>query len=457
MKILILGAGRVGGILAHRLASEAFDITLVDRDAARLRELRERLDIQTVTGWASHPDVLARAGAEDADMLIAVTGSDEVNMVACQVCYSTFRTHAKIARVRSAAYLQSESFFHRDHLPIDVLINPERVVTDQIQQLLENPGALQVLDFAEGKVKLVAVRVASGSALVGKQVRQVREQLPKVKTRLAAIFRRDSPILPKGDTRIEADDELFFIAAAGQIGAILAELRDVERPFRRVTIAGGGEIGALLARAIEPRFSVKLVEQEPQRAAQLAESLQQAVVLNGDATNWELLIDENIQQCDAFCAVTDDDEANIMSCLMAKRLGAHQVMALIGNPAYVSLVQGIEIDIAISPEQATTSSLLTHIRRGDVARVHSLRSGAAEALETVAHGDRKSSKVVGRPVKSINLPPDTSIVAIVRGDQVLVSLSDVVVQSEDHLILFLANRRHVAEVERLFQVGLSFF
>ena len=457
MKILILGAGRVGGILAHRLASEAFDITLVDRDAARLRELREQLDIQTVTGWASHPDVLARAGAEDADMLVAVTGSDEVNMVACQVCYSTFRTHAKIARVRSAAYLQSESFFHRDHLPVDVLINPEQVVTDQICQLLENPGALQVLDFAEGRVKLVAVRAASDSALVGKQVRRVREQLPRVKARLAAIFRRDRPILPKGDTRIEANDELFFIAAAGQIGAVLAELRDVERPFRRVIIAGGGEIGARLARAIEPRFSVKLVEQNPERAAQLAESLQRTLVLNADATNRELLLNENIQQCDAFCALTDDDETNIISCLMAKRLGAHQVMALIGNPAYAPLVQGIEIDIAISPEQATTSSLLTHIRRGDVVRVHSLRRGDAEALEAVAHGDRKSSKVVGRPVKSIKLPPDTTIGAIVRGDQVLLSLSDVVVKSEDHLILFLANRRHVAAVERLFQVGLSFF
>ena len=457
MKILILGAGRVGGILAERLASEAFDITLVDRDAARLRELRERLDIQTVTGWASHPDVLARAGAEDADMLIAVTGSDEVNMVACQVCYSTFRTHAKIARVRSAAYLQSESFFHRDHLPVDVLINPEQVVTDQIRQLLENPGALQVLDFAEGRVKLVAVRVAADSPLVGKKVRRVREHLPKVKARVAAIFRRNRPILPKGDTRIEAEDELFFIAAAGQINAVMAELRDQERALRRVTIAGGGEIGARLARAIDRRFSVKLVEQNPERCAELAESLQRTVVLNGDATNRELLLNENIEQCDAFCAVTNDDEVNIMSCLMAKGLGVRQVMALIGKPAYVDLMQGGGIDVAISPEQATTSSLLTHVRRGDVARVHSLRRGAAEALETVAHGDRRNSKVVGRPVKSINLPPGTAIGAIVRGDQVLVSLSDARVKSEDHLILFLTDRRRVAEVERLFQVGLSFF
>ena len=457
MKILILGGGKVGGTLAEHLANEAFDITVVDTDRARLRELRDRLDIQTVTGWASHPHVLREAGAEDADLLIAVTGSDEVNMVACQVCYSTFRTHTKIARVRSAAYLSNDYFFSQEHLPIDVLINPEQVVTEQIQQLLENPGALQVLDFAEGKVKLVAVRAWSGGPLVGKALRRVREQLPNVSTRVAAIFRQGQAVPPVGDTIIEAGDEVFFIAAAGHINAVMAGLREVEHAFKRITIAGGGQIGERLALAIEPYFSVKLVELDGRRCGELGESLHRTVVLQGNATDRELLIDENIDQCDAFCAVTDDDEVNIMSSLMAKRLGVRRVMTLIGKQAYVDLVQGGEIDIAISPQQATTSSLLTHVRRGDVARVHSLRRGAAEAMETVAHGDAKSSRVVGRRVKEIGLPPGATVGAIVRGNNVIVALGEEVVRSEDHLILFLTDKRHIGKVERLFQVGITFF
>jgi len=457
VKILILGGGKVGGALAEHLANEAFDITVVDSNEARLRELRERLDIRTVAGWASHPHVLRSAGAEDADMLIAVTGSDEVNMVACQVCYSTFRTHTKIARVRSSAYLKSDSFFSPDHLPIDVLINPEQVVTEQIFRLLENPGALQVLDFADGKVQLVAMRAWSGSPLIGKALRHVREQWPKASTRVAAIFRHHRPILPTGDTVIEAGDELFFIAASQHINAVMDGLREAERAYKRVTIAGGGHIGARLASAIEPYFYVKIVESDARRCAELGESLHRSVVLQGDATDRELLLDENIERCDVFCAVTDDDEANIMSSLLAKRLGVRRVMTLISKRAYVDLIQGGGIDVAISPQQATASSLLSHVRRGDVARVYSLRRGAAEALETVAHGDRKNSKVVGRRVKDIALPPGTTIGAIVRGDQVIVSLDQAVVQTGDHVILFLTDKNQIAKVERLFQVGFSFF
>lgn len=458
MKILILGGGQVGGTLAEHLANEAFDITVVDCDEERLAALRDRLDIQTVTGWASHPDVLRRAGIEDADMLIAVTGSDEVNMVACQVAYTHFRTPRKIARVRSAAYLNRDDLFDKDHVPIDVLINPEQVVTEQIRRLLEHPGALQVLDFAEGRVQLVAVRAHAGSPLVGQELRFVRRQLPNVGTRVAAIFRQGSPILPTGSTVIEADDEVFFIAAAEHINAVMGEITRVERAFKRVMIAGGGQIGERLARAIEPYFSVKLIEYDRNRCEQLAELLStDTVVLQGDATDQDLLLEENIEQVDAFCAVTNDDEVNIMSALMAKRLGVRQVMSLILKPAYVDLMQGGEIDIAISPQHATTSELLSYVRRADVARVHRLRRGAAEAMEAVAHGDAKNSKVVGKYVKEIDLPPGTTIGAIVRGDEVLVTYSEVVVQPDDHIILFLTDKKYISHVERLFQVGLSFF
>ncbi len=457
MKILILGAGQIGGTIAENLANEAFDITLVDKNAKVLEELRDKLDIQTIHGSCSHPDVLRRAGAEDADMLIAVTGSDEVNMVACQVCYSLFRTPTKIACIRSSSYLTREGFFSQDHMPIDVLINPEEVVTDNIRQLLEHPGALQVLDFAEGRVQLVAVKAYYAGPLVGQQLRFLRTHMPNVDTRVVAIFRRGRAIHPGGDTVIEADDEVFFIAAREHINAVMGELRRVERPFKRIMIAGGGNIGVQLAQAIEPFFSVKVLEVDPRRCEELAETLNKAVVLNIDATDREALLDENIEQCDAFCAVTNDDEVNIMSSLLAKRLGVRQVMSLISKPAYVDLVQGGDIDIAISPQQATTSSLLTHIRRADVVKVHSLRRGAAEAIEAVAHGDSKSSKVVGKTIRDIELPSGTTIGAIVRGETVLIAHADVRVESEDHVILFLVDKRKVAAVERLFQVGLTFF
>ncbi len=457
MKILILGAGQVGGTLAENLAKEAFDVTLVDHDSARLQELASRLDIQTVAGWASHPEVLRKAGADDADMLVAVTSSDEVNMIACQVCYSLFRTPTKIARVRAGSYLTREGFFSKEHMPIDVLINPEQVVTNHIHELLKHPGALQVLDFADGRVQLVAMRAYYGGPLVGQELRLLREHMPKADTRVAAIFRRGRAIIPKGDTVLEADDEVFFIAAREHIDAVMSELRRVERPFKRIMIAGGGNVGATLAKAVENDYTVKLVEFNVARAKFLADQLIKTVVLQGDATDRELLLEENIEQCDAFCAVTNDDEVNIMSSLMAKRLGVRQVITLISKPAYVDLVQGGDIDIAVSPQQATTSSLLSHVRRADVARAHSLRRGAAEAIEAIAHGDEKSSKVVGRRISEIDLPTGTNIGAIVRDNQVLIAHDDVVVESDDHVILFLVDKKQVRDVERLFQVGLAFF
>lgn len=457
MKILILGAGQVGGTLAESLAKESFDITLVDQDAARLRELGSRLDIQTIEGAASHPDVLQRAGADDADILVAVTSSDEVNIVACQICYSMFRTPTKIARIRSSAYLSQNTLFDKHHVPIDRLINPEQVVTDQITELLSHPGALEVLDFADGRVQLVAMRAYLGGPLVGQALSFLSEHMPSVDTRVAAIFRRGQPIIPTGETVIETDDEVFFIAAREHITAVMGELRKAEKPYRRVIIAGGGNIGARLAADTEETYDVRIMEVNPQRAQNLADQLNQAVVIQGSATDRDLLLEENIDQCDAFCAVTDDDEINVMSSLMAKRLGVRQVVTLIGKTAYVDLVQGSEIDVAISPQQATIGTLLSYVRRADVARVHSLRRGAAEAMEAIAHGDKNSSKVVGRRISDIKLPTGATIGAIVRDNEVLIAHDDVIVASDDHVILFLVDKGQVGAVERLFQVGLTFF
>ncbi|WP_304638586.1 Trk system potassium transporter TrkA [Pseudomonas sp.] len=457
MKIIILGAGQVGGNLAAELASEANDITVVDTDGIRLRELGDRLDIRTVFGRGSFPTVLRQAGADDADMLIAVTSSDETNMIACQVAYTLFRTPTKIARIRESAYLTRGGLFHNDAVPIDVLISPEQAVTTYIKRLIEHPGALQVLDFADGKVQLVAVRAYYGGPLVGQELRFLKQHMPGVETRVAAIFRRDRPIIPKGDTVIEADDEVFFVAATADIRSVMSELRKLERTSKRILIAGGGNIGERLAEAIETRYQVKIIEKNKARADHLAQNLDRTVVLHGSASDRELLVEENIGEVDIFCAVTNDDEANIMSSMLAKRLGARKVMALINNPAYVDLVQGGQIDIAISPSQATIGTLLTHVRRGDIVNVYSLRRGAAEAIEAIAHGDPRSSKVVGRAIRDIDLPPGTTIGAIVREDKVLIAHDSTVIESDDHVILFVVDKKHIRDVERLFQVGLTFF
>ncbi|HWR80272.1 MAG TPA: Trk system potassium transporter TrkA [Pseudomonas sp.] len=457
MKIIILGAGQVGGTLAEHLAGEANDITVVDTDSDRLRELGDRLDIRTVQGRGSFPTVLRQAGADDADMLVAVTSSDETNMIACQVAYTLFNTPTKIARVRESAYLTRSGLFDNEAIPVDVLISPEQVVTNYIKRLIEYPGALQVIDFAGGKAQLVGVRAYYGGPLVGHELRQLREHMPQVDTRVAAIFRRNRAIIPRGDTVIEADDEVFFIAAKAHIRAVMGEMRRLEDNYKRIVIAGGGNIGERLAEAIENRYQLKIIERSPARCRILAESLNNTVILQGSSSDKDLLMEENINDADIFLALTNDDEANIMSSLLAKRLGARKVMTLINNPAYVDLVQGGEIDIAISPQLATIGTLLTHVRRGDIASVHSLRRGAAEAIEAVAHGDAKSSKVVGRKIADIALPTGTTIGAIIRDEEVLIAHDKTVIESGDHVILFLVDKKYIRDIERLFQVGLSFF
>lgn len=457
MKIIILGAGQVGGSLAEILASEHHDITLVDIDDRRLNEFQDRLDIRTVMGHACYPQVLSNAGADSADMIIAVTSEDEVNMVACQVAYTLFNTPTKIARIRSSQYFNEKELFGKESFPIDVFISPEKLVTQYMQQLIAHPGALQVLDFANGKVKLVAVKPYYGGPLLGKSIKMLRDYLPGVETRVAAIFRNNKSIPLDGATEIEIGDEVFFITASENTHVIMAALRRAEEPYKRVMVAGGGNIGKQLGAALEHDYDVKLIDWSHERCQQIANDLSRTTVLCGDACDKQLLINENIEDVDVFCAVTSDDENNIISCMQAKRLGAKQVMALITRPAYVDLIEGGPINIAISPQQATVGSILTHIRRGDVANVHSLRRGAAEAIEAVAHGDYKHSKVVGRNLKQIKLPKGTTIGAIVRGDEVIVPHSETVIESEDHIIMFVSEKRFIHDVERLFQVSPGFF
>jgi trk system potassium uptake protein TrkA len=457
MKILILGAGQVGSSAAYHLSrEEANEVTVVDMRPDVLRELQDRLDIRTVVGHAAHPEVLGRAGASDADIVVALTDSDETNMVACQVAYTAFHTPTKIARIRAAEYMSAKELFTQDAIPIDVRISPEQLVCEYVEQLILYPGASQVLDFADGRVRLVGARADRDGLLVGQRIATLKEHIPNTEARIAAIYREGKAMLPDGDTIIQEGDEVFFIADRKDIRVFMSEMRRLEDPVRRVVIAGGGNIGVRLALALEQTNQVKIIERDPQRARHISEQLNKAIVLVGDAADEELLLEENIDNVDVFCGLTNSEEANILSSMLAKRLGAHKVMALINRASYVDLVEAGSIDIAISPQQITIGSLLAHVRRGDVVKVHSLRRGAAEAIEAIAHGEKESSKVVGRAIEDIDLPKGAAIVAVARGEQVIIAHHDTVIESDDHVILFLTDRRKIEHLEKLFQVGVSF-
>jgi trk system potassium uptake protein TrkA len=456
MKIIVLGAGQVGATVAESLVSEQNDITVVDVDPARLRALQDRLDLRTVVGSAAHPSVLTEAGIDDADLLIAVTQSDETNLVACKLAARMFNVPRRIARIRATDFLDDPKVLGPDGFDVDLSICPEQVLTDYIVKLVEFPEALQVLDFAGGKVSLVAVRAYPGGPMVGRPVKEIRGHIPNIDTRIVAIFRRDGAVMPDGDTVIEDGDEVFCLAASDDIRQVMKELRRMDQPVKRVMIAGGGNIGMRLARALENGYSVRVIEHNKRRCEGLAAKLNRALVLNGDATDEELLEQENIAQMDLFVAVTNDDENNIMSCLLAKRMGARRVVALINRRSYVDLLQSGQIDIAISPAQATIGKLLAHVRRGDMVAVHSLRRGAAEALEAVVHGDRDSCRVTGRRVEEIELPAGTTIGAVVRGGEVLMAHHDTRIEAEDHVIVFVTDKKTLPRVEKLFQVGARF-
>lgn len=457
MKILILGAGQIGSNLAEHLVQEGHDITVVDAAYDLLDELSTSLDIRTVAGKASHPSILREAGCEDADLLIAVTNSDEINMLACEVADTLFHTPKKIARIRDKDYLGHTALFSHKAIPVDVIISPEQLVTDNIYRLFEYPGSLQVLDFANGAVLLAAVKAVEGGPLIGRELATIGHHLPSVETRVAAIYRQGTAIIPRGSTVIEKDDEVFFLASRKDIHAVMQELGKAEQGYRRVTIAGGGNIGERLAEKLEGRHQVKLIEADEARCRYLAERLTRTIVLHGRSTRKRLLVEESIEDCDIYCALTNNDEDNIMSSLLAKRLGAHKVLTLITDPAYVDLIQGGDIDVALSPQQITIGSILAYIRRGDMVRAYSLRRGAAEAIEAIVHGDERTSRIVGCRVSDIKLPSGVTIGAVIRGKEVIMGHRDATIETDDHLILFLADKRRLHDVEHLFQVGLSYF
>ena len=484
MKIIILGAGRVGQSVADSLVSERNDITVIDTDAGRLRELEARFDLRGVVGSGIEPAVLAEAGAQDTDLLIACAAQDETNLVCCKIAQLLFNIPTRIARVRSRGFHFDERLAGPDGFAVSRTICPEESLTRYIGKLIDYPEAMQVREFAGGRACLVSVRARAGAPMVSHTICELRESSPNADMRLVAIYRRlpDEPdrfIACDGNTRIEPGDEVFVLAASNHIAHVLTALhrRDAQpsKPVRRIMIAGGGQVGLRLARQIskEPgRFHVKIIEGDAERCVALASELPSDVlVLQGDTTDESLLGEESVEETDLFLALTDDDEDNIMSSLLAKRMGARRVLSLINRRAYADLMHGTQIDIALSPAQAMLGELLAFVRQGDVQAVHSLRRGVAEALEIVARGDRKSSRVVGRKVSELQLPREVHIGLIVRGlpelpdtpteglpePEVIIPRSATVIESNDHVVFFLPNKRLVRDVEKLFRVSATFF
>lgn len=456
MNIIILGAGQVGTSLAELLAQENNNVTVVDLNQSHLQRLQDRLDIRTINGHASDPDILLQAGLEEADMLIAATQVDDTNIVACQLAHIMHKTPTKIARVRSQSYLNHPELFDRmqntDAIPINMLISPETLVKDYILQLIEYPGALQVADFADSKVRIVAIKAHKEGVLVGKLIREIKNHLPnRIRTRIVAIYRENESVIPTGDIAIREGDELFFLAEPHDIPPIVQEFRrDKLRPSRNIMIAGGGNIGFNLAKNLEAQHNVKIIDHNISRARLIAESLEKSIVINGDVSDKSLLIEENIDEVDLYLAVTNSDEANIISGMMAKKLGVRRVIALVNNQSYVELIHRNSIDVAISADEITTSRLLHYMREGDTVKAYTLRRGAAEAMEMIVHGSENSSQIIGKSIGEIPWPPDITIGCVIRENTVKIAHRDVVIEAEDHVVLFLSDRTRAAEVAELF-------
>ncbi len=462
MNILILGAGRVGESVAESLLSEKNDITVIDHDPGRLRVLEERMDLRGVVGNGIQPSVMREAGAQDADMVIACAAADESNLVFCKIAHDLFNVPTTVARLRSPELQEGQSLLGKGGFAVDHVICPEESVMKYIHQLIEYPEALQVLQFADGRASLIVVRATETSDLVGHSIAEFRHRLPDAHMRVVALYRHDAEVPATATTRVQPGDEVFVLADSSKIRTVLAGIHRLDKPVQRLMIAGGGKVGLRLARSLVGECEVKLIERDGRRCEYLASQLPSStLILQGDGADEDLLLDENVGEMDLFLALTSDDEDNILSAMLAKRLGARRVMALINRRAYAEMMQGSTIDIAISPAQTVIGELLAHVRRGDVVAVHSLRRGAAEALEGVARGDAKTSRLVGRRVQEIRLPEGARIGAVVRGQagqsQVLMPHHDTLIETDDHIIIFIPHKRMVREVEKLFQVSATFF
>jgi len=440
-----------GSSVAQALASEENDIVVIDFKQELLDALKERFDIATVTGNAAHPSVLELAGVHNTDIVIAVTDSDETNMLACMIINALYNRPKTIARVRAIDYLKNPKLFGLNGIPVDIVISPEQIVMESIRNIIEFPGVLHISDFAGGLVRLFSVKVVADGVLTGKKIKTLKERLSDGKTRVVAIFRQGKPLCVTGEASIETGDEVFLVAPRKEVRRVLTELNKLEAPLKRIIIAGGGHVGKRLALALENDHQVKIIEKDPKRAKIIANDLGNTVVLLGDCADEALLLDESIDSADLFCAITDNDGVNIISTSLAKSLGARNTICLLNNNSYTKLLPGTGIDVTVLPNQETLGSILKHVRRGDVAQVSSLCGGTAEAIEAIAHDNNGEESVVGRRVDTIDFPAGIVMGALIRNGEVISIHHDTVFKEGDHVVMFAMDKKLVANIEQTFQ------
>ena len=454
-KIAVLGGGQVGSSLAKILTDDGNDITLVDISSSVLEDLQEDNDIKTIHGNASSPSILEQAELNDCDILIAITGSDEVNLVSCHLAKKMFNVPTVIARLRNSEFQVSTSGFDLDLFSIDSIISPSKLVTDFIKNIIEHPGAFQAFDFADGKLQVIGATVLKDGPLAGKKLSEFKNHLPNVDVKVVALYRNRKTIPVNGSTIIEIGDDIFFLATPENM-RFISELSKNQYRIENIMIAGGGNVGMTLATALSKKFSTKIIEKNLLRSKYLSESLEDTVVLNDDISDESLLENEGIEDVDFFCSVTNDDQMNILSAKLAKDLGANKSISIINKLSYRKLVSK-EIDVVVSPEDVTIGSILTSVRTSDVVKVHSLGFGEAEILEIIIHGDKNTSKVVGRKVSDLELPAGCKIGAIYRDGNIILMHNDLAIESKDRLIIYLLHKKDFSKLSKLFQVSIGFF
>jgi len=458
MQVIVCGAGQVGLSIARHLAAENNRVTVIDKSPELIQKIAEAEDLQAIAGFASHPDVLERAGARDADMIVAVTYSDEVNMIACKIAHTLFNVSVKIARVRAQAYLdpQWEKLFADGEMPIDVTISPEIEVARAIRQRLRVPGAFDTLSLAGGRVRALGTRIEPACPIVSTPLRQLTALFPDLHLAIVTILRGGRTIVPSPDDVLLVDDEVYFVAEESHVTRALAAFGHEEPEANRVVIVGGGNIGLFLAQEIEakdPKISLKLIESDKDRARHVAGLMARTTVVQGDVLDSEILDEIGLERVDTLITVTNHDQVNVLASLLAKRRGCKRTIALINTLHYQSVVNALGIDAVVSPRAITVSTILQHLRRGRIRAAHSLRDGAGELLEAEA---LDTSAISGKRLEEIKLDKGIIVGAVVRGDTVIVPRGDTVIEPKDRVVLF-ALPDQVRKVEKLFTVGLEFF
>ena len=441
MNILILGAGQVGSELAEILAKDNHNITLVDQKKESLDKVSDNSDIKTVLGNCCYPRTLEEANIQDTELVIAMTETDEVNIVSCQMIKHMNLKTRTMARIRAREYLKGKGheIFSNGEFSLDVVISPESLITEYIAKLVELPGAMQVLDFGNGRASMVSVKAVAGAPITGHKISELKEHIPNADTRVAAIYRENEVIIPSGSDYIRDEDEVFFISAKRNIKKVMSEIRPVDSKYKNIMIAGGGKIGRRLASLLEDKFSVKIIEKDLERGEYLSEKLNTTIVLKGDATDEDLLVEEGISNIDMFCSVTDSDEANVMSSLLAKKLGAQKVLSLLNKQSFIDLITQGEVDVTVIPNEITIGVVLQNITKARIARAHTFKRGKSEAVELIAT-EETTKTLINKPIDEVKLPDGCTISALIRGKDVKIAHHDVIIQENDHLIVFLTDK-----------------